>query len=165
MSSSKPTELKIMENKPLVLHVLAEALVIIGIVFYFSSKNKKLLSHIEELSQTVEEQEDRIQKLENSLEKTNNLVLRMNSIFEKLNIMKMKPEISKEQVHVKKQEQSKKKEPKIINIIQEEKKKVKFDKQEQVQEFSDDEDLDDDELSNSDLDDEIQTELEELKNQ
>jgi hypothetical protein len=34
------------------------------IIFYFSSKNKKLLGHIEDLSQRLEEQEDIIQKHE-----------------------------------------------------------------------------------------------------
>lgn len=55
----------VLENKQLV-HIASEIIVLIGLTFYFSSKNKKLLSHIEGLSQRLEDQEDRIQKLEDS---------------------------------------------------------------------------------------------------
>lgn len=54
---------KLLENKQ-VIHVATEIVVLIGIMFYFSSKNKKLVSHIEDLSQRLEDQEDLIQKHE-----------------------------------------------------------------------------------------------------
>jgi hypothetical protein len=52
---------KILNNKQ-IIHLVTEVVVLIGIIFYFSSKNRKLLSHIEDLSQRLEEQEDIIQK-------------------------------------------------------------------------------------------------------
>jgi len=61
------TAVAFLENKQLV-HIVAEVVVLVGVVFYFSSKNKKLSSHIEELAQRIEEQEDRIQKLETTLQ-------------------------------------------------------------------------------------------------
>jgi uncharacterized coiled-coil protein SlyX len=60
-----------LDNKQLV-HIASEVVILLGVVFYFSSKNKKLLSHIEELSQRVEEQEDSIQKLNETVQKMNN---------------------------------------------------------------------------------------------
>ena len=54
---------KILENKQ-IIHIATEIVALMGIIFYFSSKNKKLLSHIEDLSQRLEEQEDLIQKHE-----------------------------------------------------------------------------------------------------
>lgn len=57
---------KLFENKQLI-HIVSEVVVLIGLTFYFSSKNKKLLGHIEELAQTVEQQEDRLQKTEQAI--------------------------------------------------------------------------------------------------
>lgn len=53
------------------VHIASEIVVLVGISFYFSSKNKKLLGHIEELAQRIEEQEDTIQKLETTLQQIN----------------------------------------------------------------------------------------------
>jgi hypothetical protein len=54
---------KLLENKQ-IIHIATEIVVMMGIIFYFSSKNKKLLEHIEDLSQRLEDQEDLIQKHE-----------------------------------------------------------------------------------------------------
>ena len=54
---------KLLENKQ-IIHIATEIVVLIGIIFYFSSKNNKLLDHIEDLSQRLEDQEDLIQKHE-----------------------------------------------------------------------------------------------------
>ncbi len=54
---------KLFENKQ-IIHIATEIVALIGIIFYFSSKNKKLLEHIEDLSQRLEDQEDLIQKHE-----------------------------------------------------------------------------------------------------
>jgi cell division septum initiation protein DivIVA len=54
---------KLLENKQ-IIHIATEIVALMGIVFYFSSKNKKLLEHIEDLSQRLEDQEDLIQKHE-----------------------------------------------------------------------------------------------------
>lgn len=53
----------LLQNKQ-VAHIATEIVVLIGLTFYFSSKNKKLLEHIEDLSQRLEDQEDIIQKHE-----------------------------------------------------------------------------------------------------
>ena len=53
----------ILKNKQ-IIHIATEIVIVIGMVFYFSSKNKKLLQHIEDLSQRLEDQEDLIQKHE-----------------------------------------------------------------------------------------------------
>ena len=54
---------KLLENKQ-IIHIVTEIITVIVIIFYFSSKNRKLLGHIEDLSQRLEEQEDIIQKHE-----------------------------------------------------------------------------------------------------
>jgi hypothetical protein len=54
---------KLIENKN-IIHIATEIVTIFGVIFYFSSKNKKLLEHIEDLSQRLEDQEDLIQKHE-----------------------------------------------------------------------------------------------------
>ena len=54
---------KLLEKKD-IIHIATEIVVLIGITFYFSSKNKKLLDHIEDLSKRLEEQEDLLQKHE-----------------------------------------------------------------------------------------------------
>jgi hypothetical protein len=48
---------KILENKQ-IIHIATEIVALTGIVFYFSSKNSKLLKQIEELNQRLKEQEE-----------------------------------------------------------------------------------------------------------
>lgn len=57
-----------MENKQMI-HIASEIVVVIGLTFYFNQKNKKLMSHIEDLSQRIEEQEDLLQKHEQIIKK------------------------------------------------------------------------------------------------
>ncbi len=49
---------KLFENKQQLIHVASEVVVLLGITFYFSQQNKKLMGHIEDLAQQVEEQND-----------------------------------------------------------------------------------------------------------
>ena len=51
------------------IHIASEIVVVIGLTFYFNQKNKKLMSHIEDLSQKIEEQEDLLQKHEQIIKK------------------------------------------------------------------------------------------------
>jgi hypothetical protein len=60
------------------IHIASEVVVLLGMTFYFSSKNKALQGHIENLSQRLEEQEDRIQKLENTMEQFKQIPARLN---------------------------------------------------------------------------------------
>ena len=57
-----------MENKQMI-HIASEIVVLIGLTFYFNVKNKKLMGHIEDLSQRVEEQQDLLQKHEQVIRK------------------------------------------------------------------------------------------------
>jgi hypothetical protein len=54
---------KLLENKQLI-HIVSEVLILFVIVFYFSSKNRKLQTDIEHLAQKLEEQGEHLQKLE-----------------------------------------------------------------------------------------------------
>ena len=54
---------KLLENKQ-IIHIATEIVILISITIYFSSKNKKLLGYIEDLSSRVEQQEEIIQKHE-----------------------------------------------------------------------------------------------------
>jgi len=68
----------LMDNKQLV-HIAAEVVVLVGVVFYFSSKSKKLSGHIEELAQRLEEQEDHMQKQEERIQKLELTLQQMSS--------------------------------------------------------------------------------------
>lgn len=69
---------KFLENKQMI-HIASEVVVLMGLTFYFSSKNKKLMGHIEELAQKVEAQEDQIQKLETSLKQAGEIMGKFNT--------------------------------------------------------------------------------------
>jgi hypothetical protein len=60
---------KLLENKDTV-RIVVESVVLLGVVFYFSNKNKKMMEHIGDLTQRLEEQEDRIEKLEKLMKLT-----------------------------------------------------------------------------------------------
>jgi hypothetical protein len=57
-----------MENKQMI-HIASEIVVLVGLTFYFNQKNRKLMSHIEDLAQKIEEQEDLLQKHEQIIKK------------------------------------------------------------------------------------------------
>ena len=73
-------------DKSTMIHIAGEAIVTLGLVFYFSNKNKRLSSHIEELAQRIEEQEDQIQKLENNLAQVNIVLTKLSQRMESVNI-------------------------------------------------------------------------------
>jgi uncharacterized protein YoxC len=175
---------KFFDNKQLV-HIASEVVVLVGLTFYFSSKNKKLLSHIEELSQRIEEQEDRIQKMEVSLQQVNQkfdaLVQQVNAGFNQMgqNISTLVQEREKKGKKILKQVKTVDKpvekpvdkpvEKHTTPVLEEVKpsrheNKVNFYSQVVVEKEDDtvEEDVDEEELSDSDLDDEIRDELNEL---
>jgi hypothetical protein len=59
---------KLLENKQMV-HIAAEVIILIGITFYFSQKNRRLMGHIEDLTHRMEEQDDVIDKHEKILQR------------------------------------------------------------------------------------------------
>ena len=59
---------KLIENKHMI-HIASEIIVLLGLTFYFNQKNKKIMSHIQDLSQRIEEQEDLLQKHEQVIKK------------------------------------------------------------------------------------------------
>jgi hypothetical protein len=64
---------KLLENKQMV-HIASEVVVLIGLTFYFSQKNKKLMGHIEDFALRLEEQDDIIQKHEQLIQRLANAV-------------------------------------------------------------------------------------------
>ena len=70
---------KIFENKTMLIHIAAEFIVIIGLSFYFSQKNKKLMGHINDLIQRIEDQEDMLQKHEQLIINLNNAINDINA--------------------------------------------------------------------------------------
>ena len=56
-------------SKQQMIHMAAEVIILIGVIFYFSQKNRKISNQIEDLIQRVEEQEDIIQKHEELIQK------------------------------------------------------------------------------------------------
>ena len=70
---------KIFENKTFLIHIAAEIIIIIGVSFYFSQKNKKLMGHINDLIQRIEDQEDMLQKHEQLIINLNNAINDINA--------------------------------------------------------------------------------------
>jgi hypothetical protein len=58
-----------LQNKQQATHVISEIVVLLGLIYYFSKKNRKLLLYIEDLSTRIEKQEDIIQKHDQILTK------------------------------------------------------------------------------------------------
>ena len=56
-------------NKQQMIHMAAEVVILISVIFYFSQKNRKLSNQIEDLIQRVEEQENMIVKHEEIINK------------------------------------------------------------------------------------------------
>ncbi len=60
---------KFLDSKMQLIHITSEIVVLGGLTFYFSQKNRQLMSHIEGLATRLEEQEDLIQKHEQIIKK------------------------------------------------------------------------------------------------
>jgi hypothetical protein len=71
---------KLLDNKQQIIHIVSEVIILIGITYYFSSKNKKIMQYIEDLSQRIDEQEDTIQKHDKLIKQLINNVHQLSSI-------------------------------------------------------------------------------------
>ena len=69
---------KLLDNKQ-IIHIVSEIVIILGITFYFSQKNKKMMNHINDLTQRIEEQEDILQKHEQMIAKLSSIIDELNS--------------------------------------------------------------------------------------
>lgn len=166
------TENKLFDNKQLI-HIASEVVVLLGMAFYFSSKNKALQSHIENLAQRLEEQEDRIQKLEN-------IIQQMSSHMAQI------PRVMEENKKAVEMLLEKHRQDRVVETFTEKPKKVKQPEKQVLFEFRDiipkkhttpiiTEFMEkpkntkvqfieeDEEISDSELDEEIEQELQELK--
>ena len=65
---------KLFENKQQIIHIATEIIALIAITFYFSQKNKKLMTHIEDLAQRIEEQEETLQKHDKLIQKMSSTI-------------------------------------------------------------------------------------------
>ena len=135
-------------NNKQAIHIAAEVVVLTGLTFYFSSKNRRLLEHVEDLAQKLEDQEDKIQKLERIVNNMGNAL--QNKIIPALNNNIVRSP-KKTRAPLPKPAESKK--AHRVNISENPKKelpiKIELDDEEEEEE-------------DSDLDAEIQEELEEL---
>lgn len=164
---------KLIDNKHIV-HIVAEIVVLIGLVFYFSSKNNRLVSYIEELTLRVEEQEDIINKHGSMITQLTNMVhaMQMGSLTQQLYKEQF---VDTSEKSVQPQKQSSKKPKKVsvkqvkplsgsskitesfVSEIKTLPKKVRFEVE--------NENENENEGSDSDLDDEIAEELSELEHE
>jgi seryl-tRNA synthetase len=140
-------KMSLLENKQLT-HVISEVVALVGLTFYFSSQNKKLSNHIEEIAQRLEEQEDQIQKLEGMLRQLAMNVNMTNQRLEGVFNVKHAPI------------------PVIPKLVEKSVPKIQIKEENNtVKEFSEntEEEAEEDDLSDSDLDEEIKQEIEELE--
>lgn len=70
------SEKKLLENKQLI-HVISEVVVLFGITYYFSSKNKQLLGHIEELHHRIDEKDEQLEKFESELNNVKQMQMKL----------------------------------------------------------------------------------------
>ena len=73
---------KLLDNKQ-IIHIVSEIFVIAGITIYFSSQNKKLLNHINDLTQRIDDQEEVIQTHEKKIAQLVSLVENSTNNFPK----------------------------------------------------------------------------------
>ena len=71
-----------MENKQMI-HIASEIIVLGGLIYYFNQKNKKLLSHIQDLSRKIEDQEGILQKHEEIIRKMSEFINQQKNTIEK----------------------------------------------------------------------------------
>jgi len=106
---------KILENKQ-IIHIAAELVVLLGITFFFSQKNKKIMNHINDLSQRIEEQEDIIQKYEQLIK---NLTKKVEEHDQKLLfIQNMNSKMSNINTHLQTQESYVQQKPQVQPQVQ-----------------------------------------------
>ena len=134
-----------MENKQMI-HIVSEIIVLGGLIYYFNQKNKKLLSHIQDLSRKIEEQEGILQKHEEIIIKISEFINQQKNIST--------PIIKKIPL---KENRTKKSEP-IKVSFKKESSPIKNKIVQRVEEISSSE-----EEEESDLDAELAEELEELE--
>lgn len=141
------------------IHIASEVVAVIGMAYYFSSQNKKLLTHVEELAQRIEEQEDQIKNLENMIRQ---LAMGMNTTNTKIDMI-FKGGNSSIPEPIKSQPAKSRHEPVFLEPIQPTRSdtKIQFNDIPDVKEDSGDESEDE---SDSDLDEEIREEIEQLDN-
>jgi len=160
-----------MENKQMI-HIASEIVVVIGLTFYFNQKNKKLMGHIQDLSQRIEEQEDLLQKHAEIIKKLSESIKQHQSEFKEKQRQSDYYQLSHpppplpQQVQIKHKKEIKPKsiltkpvltkpEPKLTFKEEEQPRKLRFPpKYEEEHEEEDEED--------TDLDAELEEELKEL---
>jgi len=150
-------------EKKEIIHIASEIIVIVGIVYYFNQKNKKLLAHIEDLVQRIEDQEDLLQKHEQIIKNlVENLNRVANSQHERVQQSAPHQRHTPSKNKIKQPQKTHTKPPLSIPPKQEKSKThVSFQKPTPMlseEEYSDGEEIE----SNSDLDMELAEELQEL---
>ena len=106
-----------MENKQ-IIHIASEIVAFASLIYYFNQKNKKLLSHIQDLSQKMEEQAELLQKHEEVITKMT-VFINQQKINSSLNL-------SSETDSFNKKEQSKNRKKEPIKVVKSEPIKVSF---------------------------------------
>ena len=137
-----------MENKQMI-HIVSEIIVLGGLIYYFNQKNKKLLSHIQDLSRKIEEQEGILQKHEEIIIKISEFINQQKNIST--------PIIKKIPL---KENRTKKSEPIKVSFKQNPS-PIKNKITQRVEEISSSEEEEEEE--ESDLDAELEEELQELE--
>lgn len=150
------------------IHIASEIVVVIGLTFYFNQKNKKLMSHIEDLSQRIEEQEDILQKHEKVIRKLLDFINQSESKHQQ---PKSQSEYQPQQVQTKHKKIEKEIKP-AKSVLSKPEPKVTFKEEEQPRKLNPPppprppppppKDEDEDEDEDSDLDAELAEELKEL---
>lgn len=91
---SDPPSSKMMENKYTIIHIACEIVVVLGLVFYFNSKNKKVLGYIEELISKIDELEELNLGLEKAVKAHDKVIMNLsNQVSELKEFIKSQGEV------------------------------------------------------------------------
>lgn len=143
---------KLFENKQMI-HIASEVVVLVGLTYYFSQKNRKLMSQIEDLHQKIEEQDENINKNYQLILQLSNTINKIPSQVYNPTTIPLKTSLSPEQVNLSRETPSH-----FIHIsstVKNKKEKAKEKSSPKIEELI--------EIESTDLDTELMEELEDLK--
>ena len=154
------------------IHIASEIVVVIGITFYFNQKNKKLMGHIQDLSQRIEEQEDLLQKHDQIIKKLAESIKQYQYEFKEKQRQSdyYQPSPPPQQIQIKHKKEIKPKSIVTKPVLSKPEPKVTFKQEEQQRKLSsppkyeeeDDEEDEEEDEEDTDLDAELEEELKEL---
>lgn len=104
----------ITENKQQMVHIIAELLIMGGIVYYFNQKHKKIISEIQELNDKLEEQGNTLKISIENITKLTDIVISLQQNNSNINTKVINQQLSQQKVLTERAMQVKKMEDRML---------------------------------------------------